>query len=65
MNVANNQSGVGGGNSGKKIVDNRPITGKGQYDMTNFELSNAGEQTIMGDTINTMDYSQTKGVSGV
>lgn len=45
-------------NSGyKPYRDDRPIRASGQYNLAAMDLTGAGEDTIMGETLNTMEMT--------
>lgn len=52
-----NSSGLQASSSHKGYTDDRPIRASGQYNLDSMGLTGAGEDTIMGETLNTMEFT--------
>lgn len=53
----------------RESLDDRPIRASGQYNLAGMDLVDAGEDTIMGETLNTMEMTSVpkvrKGLLGI
>lgn len=50
-------SGLQASSNGSRYQDDRPIRASGQYNLDRMDVTQAGEDTIMGETLNTMEMT--------